>query len=293
MQHPLFYIFTFTLCFILKIVKASGLNADQTRGQNFRVFSTFHSIATTTAVRYESHAVKKKTFFASISEGYKALNAEVQIFTEDIVDNPIVRHAIDNEATFLPLVVTSKSLGFVAWIPYSWGAFYISLHIATFVALLETINEAPSPLFDFSITAKQSEVGLSDWTICTCALSFINLIASISKNANDFYRYFLPLRQHASIIRINIPQDYTRFAKPLDIIPVPSYPLAFRESPDGIYDAILIPRDALPFISCPIVLSADKDSIAVLFIKSRKFVEGIKYSKVPVFAIDMRLLKHF
>lgn len=293
MRHPLFSKFLFILCLVLRVVQASRHEMEEIRRLNFCVFSTFHILAVDTGLRYESPAVVKRTHFASVAESYKPLGGKVQTFMDDITNNPMVRDAIDHNATFLPLPVTNKIVNFMAWMPGTIGAFRISMSIADFVGLLRASKRLSPLVFDISIALKYAKRMFLDQALHKRILSCMNLIASISRNADDFYRYFLPLKQYASILKIDIPQGYTRLVKPLDIIPAPSYPLALCQSPGGVYDAILVPLDAFPFIAWPIVLAGDMDCIAVLFIKSPEFFENIKSSEIPPLEIDMHLLAHF
>ena len=159
----------------------------------------------------------------------------------NIANNPVVRDAIDNEKTFSPLPVTEKTLRFVAWIPGGIGAFHVRMQREHFEIMIGAIYNMSMPTLDFSGISKHAKLGLLEQALYKRALSSIAFLALISRNADEFSHYFAPLKRHASIQKIHIPSVYTRLIEPLDAIPDPDYPLAFHQSPGGVYDAILMP----------------------------------------------------
>lgn len=211
----------------------------------------------------------------------------------NIANNPVVRDAIDNGKTFSPLPVTEKTLRFVAWIPGVIGAFHMRMPREHFERMIGAVGNAPIPACDFSGISKHTRLGLFEQALYKRALSGMAFLALISRNADEFSYYFSPLKQHASIQKVRIPPEYTRFVKPLDAIPAPDYPLAFHQSLGGAYDAVLMPPETTKSFACPVVLSADANCIALLHVKSAEFFKAVKNFKANPFPIEMRLLEHF
>lgn len=292
-MHPSFLYATIFLSSLFMTTHAAKTRVDVTRGENYHVYSNIYSISCGESTRFESPDMAKRVFLGSIFHHYGRFGAEMKLFNNNVAGDPIIRKAIISKTTFVPFPSTNDTVSYVIWTPGAQFAFLVQMNVDKFLRMTWAYQMPSVDMLKYPLRRMTPPMTAQDRLSSKRALRKIMLIASISRNADAFYKHFSSFKKQARIVKVKIPPTYTRVITPPSILPSPEYYLAGRIGRGGVCDVILPPLHTDRLAALPIVISENKHGYAMLLVTSTEFFESVKPGRAKTHSIDMQLLERF